>query len=275
MAHVMTEPGRGFRSVAVPLERTSVAVAGRQPVSELFSGWGGVAMSSANALQEEPCRSSKRIRVLVVGENTRFTDELASTPWAYLHLDVVALADDDQDALRLGRHVRPDVFVVDARTVPEVAASTARTLHECQPTVPVVVLVGESDGCGLTDLLGGDTVSCLSDAASARDWVVGIRAACESHPSAVSSNGYGLRTYPDRALTDKELAVLGWMKAGLDDFQIAEQLAVNELTARLCVNHLVSKVGAANRREAVVRARGWLEAEFEPQSLLEGEDAQR
>jgi LuxR family maltose regulon positive regulatory protein len=56
-------------------------------------------------------------------------------------------------------------------------------------------------------------------------------------------------------LTDRELEVLGLLAAGMANQQIATELVVALETAKKHVSHILDKLGAANRTQAVARAR--------------------
>ena len=56
-------------------------------------------------------------------------------------------------------------------------------------------------------------------------------------------------------LTSRELEVLGMLAAGKPNQAIASELVVTLDTVKKHVSHVLAKLGAANRTEAVVRAR--------------------
>jgi ATP/maltotriose-dependent transcriptional regulator MalT len=56
-------------------------------------------------------------------------------------------------------------------------------------------------------------------------------------------------------LTDRELQVLGLLAAGRSNQRIAQELVVSLDTVKKHVSHVLDKLGAANRTEAVARAR--------------------
>ena len=60
---------------------------------------------------------------------------------------------------------------------------------------------------------------------------------------------------PIEPLTRRELEVLGFMAAGRRNRQIADELVVTLDTVKRHVSHIFDKLGAANRTEAVARAR--------------------
>ena len=57
------------------------------------------------------------------------------------------------------------------------------------------------------------------------------------------------------ALTARELEVLGMLAAGKSNQAIASELVVTLDTVKKHVSHVMDKLGAANRTEAVARAR--------------------
>ncbi len=57
-------------------------------------------------------------------------------------------------------------------------------------------------------------------------------------------------------LTGRELQVLAMLAAGTPNQAIAKELFVTVFTVKKHVSHILSKLGAANRTEAVARARG-------------------
>jgi LuxR family maltose regulon positive regulatory protein len=56
-------------------------------------------------------------------------------------------------------------------------------------------------------------------------------------------------------LTRRELEVLGFIAAGRPNQEIAEQLVVTIATVKKHTSHIFDKLGAANRTQAVARAR--------------------
>jgi LuxR family maltose regulon positive regulatory protein len=56
-------------------------------------------------------------------------------------------------------------------------------------------------------------------------------------------------------LTGRELEVLAMLAAGTQTQAIAEELTVTLFTVKKHVTHILSKLGGANRTEAVTRAR--------------------
>ena len=83
------------------------------------------------------------------------------------------------------------------------------------------------------------------------------------HAFDVGHTGHGSRystapaTVPGlvEQLTSRELEVLGMLAAGKSNQAIADQLVVTLDTVKKHVSHLLGKLGATNRTEAVTRGR--------------------
>ena len=59
------------------------------------------------------------------------------------------------------------------------------------------------------------------------------------------------------SLTPREREILGLMAEGLDNRDIARELGISYTTVRSHVRHLLSKMGARSKLEAVVKAADW------------------
>ena len=84
-----------------------------------------------------------------------------------------------------------------------------------------------------------------------------LQRAFEAKPAGAPAGGRGTAAVPGlaEALTTRELEVLGMLAAGKSNQAIASELVVTLDTVKKHVSHVMDKLGAANRTEAVARAR--------------------
>ena len=84
-----------------------------------------------------------------------------------------------------------------------------------------------------------------------------LQRAFEAKPAGAPAGGRGTAAVPGlaEALTARELEVLGMLAAGRSNQAIASELVVTLDTVKKHVSHVMDKLGAANRTEAVARAR--------------------
>ena len=66
---------------------------------------------------------------------------------------------------------------------------------------------------------------------------------------------------PLRDLTRREREVLELLSEGLTNSEIATRLFITQSTAKVHVRHILEKLGARNRLQAVLRAQGAMKAD--------------
>jgi DNA-binding NarL/FixJ family response regulator len=144
-----------------------------------------------------------------------------------------------------------------------------RRLREREPGVKVIVLTTYADDRSVIDALRAGARGYLTKDAGADE----IRRALEQVVSGqavidpavqhhlvdaiggggnVSAGGSGGPQRPlPGGLTPRETEVLGLIAAGLSNAEIASRLVVSEATVKSHVNHLLAKIGARDRAQAV------------------------
>jgi len=170
-------------------------------------------------------------------------------------LTLVAEAADGAEAVTLHRRHAPDVTLMDLR-MPGVDGITAiRAIVAETPGARVVALTtydGDADiyraleagavGYLIKDTIGRDLVSAVRDAAAGRRVI----------PPPVAGR---LAEYTPRVdLTAREVEVLRYAAKGLSNRDIARVIGRTEDTVKVHLKHIMAKLGAADRTEAVTIA---------------------
>jgi LuxR family maltose regulon positive regulatory protein len=123
------------------------------------------------------------------------------------------------------------------------------------------VRVFADEGAPMAALLGRLVAAQKADHAAARGVPLGCLArllrAFGEPPAAPDAGRGGATAVPGlvEQLTARELDVLRLLAAGTPNPRIAEQLVVSLDTVKKHISHVLGKLGAANRTEAVTRAR--------------------
>jgi DNA-binding NarL/FixJ family response regulator len=186
-------------------------------------------------------------------------------------IEVVGEAANGREALFLCSRLRPDLVLMDVR-MPEMDGLVAtREIKERHPEISIMMLtMHENPDYLLEALKAGAAGYVLKDAP--REVVVDAlrrvvegelpvdtklaarllkRLAAEKSERRAEVGRSGPRIEP---LSPRELEVLELMRLGLTNPQIGRELSVSTRTAKNHVEHIMTKLGASDRTQAVVRA---------------------
>ena len=215
-----------------------------------------------------------RIRVLAVDDQRVVREGLAMLLGLLPDVEVVGTAADGEEALALAGELRPDVILMDLRMPRVDGVEATRRLRASHPEIKVVVLTTYADDRSVIDALRAGALGYLTKDAGADE----IRQALQRVASGQASVDPAVQMHlveaiattatatittttdatsaspasqlPD-GLTPREAEVLGLIGAGLSNTEIAAQLFVNEATVKSHVNHMLPKIGARDRAQAV------------------------
>jgi NarL family two-component system response regulator LiaR len=172
-------------------------------------------------------------------------------------LDLVGEAQDGQEALQVCEQVQPDVILMDL-VMPELGGVAAtRLIRKRWPKVQVIALTSFKEKDLVRDALDAGAISYLLKNVSGSDLAEAIRAAYAGRstlaPEAVEAlvqpaaptSGLG------QDLTRRERQVLALLAKGLTNPEIAERLVISHSTVKVHVSHILAKLEASNRGEAI------------------------
>ena len=202
-------------------------------------------------------KTSNEIRVMIVDDHGMVRKGLA----AYLKnrpgLKMVAEARNGKEALELCEQLEPDVVLMDL-LMPELGGIAAtRQIHKRWPQVQVIALTSFQDKELVQDALQAGAISYLLKNISGDELADAIRAAYAGRPTLAPEAVQSL-IQPDDGearlgsdLTRREREVLALMVKGLNNPEIADRMSVSRSTVKVHVSNVLSKLGAANRAEAI------------------------
>ncbi|MEA4907503.1 MAG: response regulator transcription factor [Anaerolineaceae bacterium] len=200
------------------------------------------------------------IRVMIVEDHAMFRSGLAAFLLAYDDLELVGEARTGEEAVTLCSQLQPDVVLMDL-ILPGMdgAAATQEIRHSCSRTqVLVLTSFKEEDlvqkalragaiGYLLKDILADELAQAIRLAHAGQSILSPEAAQALIHAAAQPpALGYDL--------SERERQVLALMVKGLNNAEIARQLVVSLSTVKHHVSHILSKLGAGNRAEAVALA---------------------
>jgi DNA-binding NarL/FixJ family response regulator len=179
-------------------------------------------------------------------------------------VEVVGTAADGEEAFTMAAELRPDVVLMDLRMPRCDGVEATRRLREQAPEVLVIVLTTYADDRSVIDALRAGARGYLTKDSSAAEikraiqQVMGGQAvidpAVQHHLVEAIAAGPPVSQpaprFPD-GLTPREAEILALIADGLSNTEIAGRLIVSEATVKSHINHLLSKIGASGRAQAV------------------------
>jgi DNA-binding NarL/FixJ family response regulator len=201
-----------------------------------------------------------KIRVLAADDQRVVREGLAMLLGLLPDVEVVGTAADGEEVLALAAKLRPDVILMDLRMPRMDGVEATRTLRARDPAVKVVVLTTYADDRSVIDALRAGALGYLTkDAGAAEiqqalhrvaDGQAALDPAVQRHLVEAIATGPSVEPAAD-GLTPREAEVLTLIAAGLSNAEIAERLVVSEATVKSHVNHILPKIGARDRAQAV------------------------
>jgi len=205
------------------------------------------------------------IRVLVADDQAMVRAGLRLILESQPDVEVVAEAADGEEALAAARGHRPDVVLMDIR-MPRLDGITAtRRLIEHDPAIRVLVVTTfDADQNVYEALRAGASGFILKDS-TPEQLVAAVRLIAAGDALLAPARTRRLiesQVRPQAAaessavgrLTEREREVLVLMARGMDNRELGAELYVSEATVRTHVGHVLAKLGARSRVQAVVVA---------------------
>jgi DNA-binding NarL/FixJ family response regulator len=203
----------------------------------------------------------KPIRLVVVDDHALFRTGLISLLSEIPDFQVVGEASDGQEALVIARREKPDVILLDVNMPVMGGVETVRALKKSETSKVLMLTISKSDD----DLLGAIEAGAdgyLLKNASPEELCKAIQYVYDGFsilsPDVTRQvlravNADQNRT-PDCGLSSREMEVLGCLASGKTTAQIAGQLYISDNTVKTHVRHILEKLEASNRAEAVSKA---------------------
>jgi DNA-binding NarL/FixJ family response regulator len=211
-----------------------------------------------------------KIRVLAADDQRVVREGLAMLLGLLPDVEVVGTAANGEEALALADELRPDVILMDLRMPRVDGVEATRRLRASHPEIKVVVLTTYADDRSVIDALRAGALGYLTKDAGADEirqalqrvssGQAAVDPAVQMHlieaiATATSSPAPDPAASPEAQLPDgltpREAEVLGLIGAGLSNTEIAARLFVSEATVKSHVNHMLPKIGARDRAQAV------------------------
>ena len=213
-------------------------------------------------------RSSDDIRVMICDDHALFRRGLIMVLEGEDDIEVVAEAEDGEDAVEKAVEFVPDVVLMDVRMPGVDGIEATRRIAEKVPTAKILMLTVSDEEEDLYEAIkAGATgyllkeVSIEEVAPAARAVVAGQSLISPSMASKLLGEFSNLAkraeertSVPTPRLTDRELEVLRLVAQGKSNREIAGDLYISENTVKNHVRNILEKLHLHTRMEAVMYA---------------------
>jgi DNA-binding NarL/FixJ family response regulator len=207
-----------------------------------------------------------QVRVLVVDDHPIVRDGLAALLTSRPEVELVGLAAEGGEAVRLAEDLQPDVVLMDLHMPGTSGIEAIGRIARASPHIAVLVLTMLDDDDSLFAAMRAGARGYLVKGATQEEILGAVLAvACGEvvFGPAVASRvlDYFFREPPGRTrdlfpeLTDRERQVLELVAQGLGNQVISTRLALSDKTVRNYVSNIFTKLHVADRARAIVVAR--------------------
>ena len=208
------------------------------------------------------------VRVLVADDQKIVRDGLALVLRQLPGIELIAAAQNGEEAVALAAEHRPDVVLMDLRMPGVDGVEATRRIRTALPEVQVVVLTTYSDDESVFAALRAGARGYLTKDAGAEEIARAIErvrageALLDPSVQARLLDGLGRVVEPaprqpgkpPDGLTAREAEILTLIADGQSNADIARRLFISEATVKTHINHAFAKIGVRDRAQAVAYA---------------------
>lgn len=194
------------------------------------------------------------IRLLLVDDHSVMRAALANLLGYERGFVVVGEADDGPAALRIWRERKPDICLLDVTMAGMDGFETLRRLRIATPDAKVLMLTSSEAFEDLQRAADAGAKAYVLKNIGYRDLVSLIKEVyAGSYPIGRDLEKRSAEAEQEGPLSPREVEVLGLLRQGFTNVEIANLLGFSERTARFHVTSIKEKLDCAHRAEAVAK----------------------
>jgi DNA-binding NarL/FixJ family response regulator len=221
-------------------------------------------------LTDDSARSGDEdvIRVLIADDQALFRRGLYVVLGTEDQIDVVAEAENGEEAIAKVEELAPDVVLMDVRMPRVNGIDAARQIRDISPSTKILMLTVSDEEDDLYEAIKAGANGYLLKEISVEEVAEAIRAVVQGQslisPSMASKllnefNSLAKKAderqqFPAPTLTSRELEVLKLVAKGMSNREIADDLFISENTVKNHVRNILEKLHLHSRMEAVIYA---------------------
>ena len=195
---------------------------------------------------------TKKIKVLIADDHALMRMGLKALLETQPDIETIGEASDGSEAVRKARKLLPDVIIMDILMPGTDGIEATRQITDALPDVKILILTTSTSSDDLNRAIQAGAAGAVLKSEANKRLLSAIRAIAKG-ASAISSE---VRTMidddpPAAELTPRQMEILGEMARGLTNMEIAAALSCSPESVKDRINAICTKLGAANRSEAI------------------------
>jgi len=207
--------------------------------------------------------ATHRIRILSVDDHPLLREGVKAIIDAEPDMELVGAAVDGQDGIRQFRRLLPDITLMDVR-LPDMSGIDALIQLRAEFVNARVIMLSTSQrDIEIRRAMESGARGFLLKTMPPQDLFKAIRAVHEGRAFVPAEVAAELAEYfATNLLTPRELEILNLVAKGMKNKHVADVLSIAEDTVKVHMKHIMEKLGASDRTEAVMIAvrRGMFDA---------------
>lgn len=198
--------------------------------------------------------AATKIRLMLVEDHMLMRMGLVAAVQAESDMVVVAEAEDGQQAMEMFRANRPDVTVVDLRLAGEDGVEVIKLIRAVSPEARVLVLSSYGGGADVSRAIQAGAAGYVLKNMPVAQVLEGVRVVHAGGRFFPREIAFRLSERVHSQLSERELEVLRGVSEGKSNKEIASALGIAEGTVKIHIKHILSKLGALDRAQAITIA---------------------
>ena len=166
-------------------------------------------------------------------------------------MEVVAEADDGEEAVQLARRIVPDVIVMDLMMPVLNGAEATRKIRETHPGIRILILTSFGASADLQRAIRFGASGVQLKEQPTREIVSAIRAVAAGQTVVPSELAKACADTPPRELTDKQMEILRAVTNGLTNKEIASRYNLSQGGVKKHLAAIFTKLNVTSRAEAI------------------------
>ena len=195
------------------------------------------------------------IRVLTVDDHPLLREGICTLINSQPDMSIVGEASTGAEALERFRELRPDITLMDVRLPDKSGIDAMLAIRSEFPGARVIMVTSSEGDVEIQRALGAGAQGYILKSMPPKDMVDAVRmvhAGKKRIPAVIAA--HLAEHYADEDLTAREIEVLQQVAGGNRNRDIADRLFISEETVKVHIKHIMEKLGASDRTQAVAIA---------------------